>query len=75
MTPTPKPGVLEIAPYVGGRGSVAGMADAIKLSSNESALGPSPLALAAYARLELADEEQAQRPTAEVGPSARSAAA
>jgi histidinol-phosphate aminotransferase len=48
MTPTPKPGVLEIAPYVGGRGSVAGVADPIKLSSNESALGPSPLALAAY---------------------------
>jgi histidinol-phosphate aminotransferase len=48
MTPTPKPGVLEIAPYVGGRGSVAGVADPIKLSSNESALGPSKLALAAY---------------------------
>ena len=48
MTPTPKPGVLEIAPYVGGRGCVAGVADSIKLSSNESALGPSRLALAAY---------------------------
>jgi len=43
--PTPKPGVLDIAPYVGGR---AGGAGAIKLSSNESALGPSKLALAAY---------------------------
>ena len=49
MTPTPKPGVLEIAPYVGGRASVAGVTDAIKLSSNESALGPSRLALEAYA--------------------------
>jgi histidinol-phosphate aminotransferase len=48
MTPTPKPGVLDIAPYVGGRGSVTGVADPIKLSSNESALGPSRLALAAY---------------------------
>lgn len=49
MTPTPRPGVLEIAPYVGGRACVAGVTDAIKLSSNESALGPSRLALEAYA--------------------------
>jgi histidinol-phosphate aminotransferase len=48
MTPTPKPGVLDITPYVGGRSSVAGVAEPIKLSSNESALGPSPMALAAY---------------------------
>ena len=44
MTPTPKPGVLDIAPYVGGRAAVAGVAEPIKLSSNESALGPSRLA-------------------------------
>ncbi len=48
MTLTPKPGVLDIEPYVGGRAAVAGVAEPIKLSSNESALGPSPLALQAY---------------------------
>ena len=49
MTVAPKPGVLEIAPYVGGRASVAGVAAPIKLSSNEGALGPSPKAVKAYA--------------------------
>ena len=48
MTIAPKPGVLDIAPYVGGRASVAGVAKSIKLSSNEGALGPSPKALEAY---------------------------
>ena len=47
-TPTPKPGVLDIAPYVGGRAAIAGVANPIKLSSNKSALGPSPLAREAY---------------------------
>ena len=47
-TPTPKPGVLDIAPYVGGRTAIAGVANPIKLSSNEAALGPSPLAREAY---------------------------
>lgn len=47
--PVPRPGVLEIAPYVGGKASVAGVAHPIKLSSNESALGPSKAALAAFA--------------------------
>jgi histidinol-phosphate aminotransferase len=47
MNPTPKPGILEISPYVGGRASVPGVAKVFKLSSNESALGPSPAALAA----------------------------
>ena len=45
----PKPGILDIAAYVGGRAAVAGVAEPVKLSSNESALGPSPKALAAYA--------------------------
>ncbi|HUO98544.1 MAG TPA: histidinol-phosphate transaminase [Rhizomicrobium sp.] len=49
MTIAPRPGVLEIAPYVGGGASVAGVTHPIKLSSNESALGPSPKALHAYA--------------------------
>jgi histidinol-phosphate aminotransferase len=48
MTLSPKPGVLDIAPYVGGRAHVAGVANAFKLSSNESALGPSPKAVEAY---------------------------
>ena len=47
MSPTPKPGILEISPYVGGRASVPGVAKVFKLSSNESPLGPSPKALAA----------------------------
>jgi histidinol-phosphate aminotransferase len=46
--PTPRPGILDIAPYVGGESSVAGVERVIKLSSNESALGPSPRAVAAY---------------------------
>ncbi|MBV9550758.1 MAG: histidinol-phosphate transaminase [Alphaproteobacteria bacterium] len=45
--PTPKPGILDIELYVGGRSSVPGAAKVYKLSSNESALGPSPLAVAA----------------------------
>lgn len=49
MAFAPKPGVLEIAPYVGGRASVPGVAAPIKLSSNEGPLGPSPKALAAFA--------------------------
>lgn len=47
MSPTPKPGILDISPYVGGRASAPGAAKVHKLSSNESALGPSPAALAA----------------------------
>ncbi|HZL30978.1 MAG TPA: histidinol-phosphate transaminase [Pseudolabrys sp.] len=54
--PTPRPGVLDIAPYVPGKSSAPGVARVIKLSSNESPLGPSPKAVAAYetaaARLE-----------------------
>jgi histidinol-phosphate aminotransferase len=48
MKPVPKPGILDIAPYVGGRAEAAGAAAPIKLSSNESALGPSPQAIAAF---------------------------
>ncbi|MGD0145169.1 MAG: histidinol-phosphate transaminase [Rhizomicrobium sp.] len=48
MTPTPKPGVLDISPYVGGRAPDAGAVEAHKLSSNESATGPSPDAIAAF---------------------------
>ncbi|HEY5338154.1 MAG TPA: histidinol-phosphate transaminase [Rhizomicrobium sp.] len=48
MNPTPKPGILDIAPYVGGRAHAPGAARVFKLSSNESALGPSPLAVEAF---------------------------
>jgi len=48
MTPTPKPGILDIAPYVGGRAHAPGVARVFKLSSNESALGPSPKAVEAF---------------------------
>jgi histidinol-phosphate aminotransferase len=47
MSPSPKPGILEITPYVGGRAAVPGVTKVFKLSSNESPLGPSPAALAA----------------------------
>jgi histidinol-phosphate aminotransferase len=47
MSPSPKPGILEISPYVPGRSAAPGVAKVCKLSSNESPLGPSPKALAA----------------------------
>ena len=46
----PQPGILEIAPYVGGKAAVAGVANALKLSSNENPFGPSERAKEAYAR-------------------------
>ncbi|WP_375452426.1 histidinol-phosphate transaminase [uncultured Devosia sp.] len=46
--PTPQPGILDIAPYLPGRAGAPG-STAIKLSSNESPLGASPLAIAAFA--------------------------
>jgi histidinol-phosphate aminotransferase len=49
--PQPQPGILGITPYKGGEGAVPGVADVRKLSSNESPLGPSPKAAAAYASL------------------------
>ena len=47
-SPRPRPGILEIVPYVGGKSAVGGTAPVAKLSSNESPLGPSPHAMAAY---------------------------
>ena len=47
MKPVPKPGILDITAYVGGRAAVPGVTKVFKLSSNESPLGPSPKALAA----------------------------
>jgi histidinol-phosphate aminotransferase len=46
--PVPQPGILEISPYVPGESSVPGGVKPIKLSSNETPLGPSPKAIAAY---------------------------
>ena len=46
--PKPRPGILEIRPYVGGKAEGVGGRPAIKLSSNESAIGPSPAAVAAF---------------------------
>jgi histidinol-phosphate aminotransferase len=48
MSPEPKPGVLGICPYVGGRAPPDGGGTGFKLSSNEAALGASPAAVAAY---------------------------
>src|SRR2546425_4601123 len=46
--PQPRPGVLTIDPYVPGKSTAPGAARVIKLSSNETPLGPSPKAMAAY---------------------------
>ena len=46
--PVPRPGVLDIAPYIPGKSSAPGVAKVFKLSSNETPLGPSPKAVAAY---------------------------
>ena len=46
--PTPQPGILDIDPYVPGESSVPGGVKPIKLSSNETPLGPSPKAIEAY---------------------------
>src|SRR6202047_2059634 len=46
--PKPRPGVLEIEAYVPGKSSAPGVAKVFKLSSNETPLGPSPKAIAAY---------------------------
>ena len=52
-TPPPRPGILDIAPYIGGLSELPDIDKVIKLSSNESALGPSPAAKEAY--LDVAD--------------------
>jgi histidinol-phosphate aminotransferase len=49
--PVPRPGIPDIAPYVGGEARIAGVERPIRLASNESALGPSPKAMAAYMAL------------------------
>ena len=49
--PQPRPGVLDIEPYVPGKCSAPGVAKVFKLSSNETPLGPSPYAIEAYKKV------------------------
>ena len=55
--PTPRPGVLDIEAYVPGKSAAPAGVKLHKLSSNETPLGPSPKAIAAFeglaAKLEL----------------------
>ena len=44
----PQPGIMDISPYVPGESQIPGGVKPIKLSSNETPLGPSPKAVAAY---------------------------
>jgi histidinol-phosphate aminotransferase len=46
--PVPQPGILDISAYVPGESSAPGGVKPIKLSSNETPLGPSPKAVAAF---------------------------
>ena len=46
--PQPRPGILEIEPYVPGESRLPAGKKPIKLSSNETPLGPSPKAIEAY---------------------------
>lgn len=43
-----RPEIMQFAPYVQGQSAIDGIENPIKLSSNESPLGPSPKAIAAY---------------------------
>jgi histidinol-phosphate aminotransferase len=46
--PKPRPGVLDIVPYIPGKSTAPGVAKVFKLSSNETPLGPGEDAIAAY---------------------------
>src|ERR1051325_294709 len=48
LRPQPRPGVLDIDAYGPGKTKAPGGAKVFKLSSNETPLGPSPHAIAAY---------------------------
>jgi histidinol-phosphate aminotransferase len=48
VKPIPKPGILEIAPYVPGKAKAEGFAKPLKLSANENPLGCSEAARDAY---------------------------
>ncbi len=51
MTLSPRPGILEVAPYIGGEASLPGIERAARLASNENPLGTSPRAIAAFSAL------------------------
>lgn len=61
--PTPKDGILGITPYVPGKAAAEGIANPVKMSANENALGCSPAATQAYldaaARLNLYPDPRA----------------
>ena len=63
--PAPKAGILTIAPYVGGKSKIEGVAEPVKLSSNENPLGCSQAAreayLAAIERLHIYPEGRASK--------------
>ena len=46
-TVPPRPGVMNISPYVGGESKLQGVERVIKLASNEGPFGPSPMAVEA----------------------------
>ncbi len=46
--PRPKPGILDISPYVPGKAKAEGVENPVKLSANENILGCSPAAKAAF---------------------------
>ena len=46
--PEPRPGVLDLEPYVPGKSGAPGVARVFKLSANETPLGPSPKAIEAF---------------------------
>lgn len=48
---TPRPGILDVAPYVGGESGAPGANRVIRLASNENPLGASARAVAAYEAL------------------------
>src|SRR3954466_16034555 len=50
--PLPKPGIMDIHAYVPGKAKADGVAEPIKLSANENALGSSAKAQAAYENAE-----------------------
>lgn len=51
MSLTPRPGILEVEPYVGGESKAIGANRVIRLASNENPLGCSPEARDAYSAL------------------------
>ena len=69
--PVPRPGVLAIEAYVPGKSTAPQGVKLFKLSSNETPLGPSPQAVAAYLavgdRLELYPDGSATRLRAAIG--------